>query len=401
MILYTFFAGPVGNVARRSLILVLAMVTGSAASAQTIPSFNPAQLSTEPLPAPSETDGVAMVRDMSPVPSTSFEGGMTVEVRRLVVDGGFPELQSSADALAAAVEGRRVAGGELAQYAERLQKAYAAAGYGLVQIVIPKQTFRNGVVRLVVNDRFIEDIDLSSVSGSARSLVRGRLQSLIGRRHLLQKDLERAVLLLGDIAGVAGATTTRSGVQPNGLLLIVQAKESLVTVATGVDNRLPSSLGRTQLLGAFAYNNVLGLGEQIHAEGSSGTNLNHVFDGQAPLQAFGGGITVPVGYNGLTVAAAFSSVRTNPTVSLGTFTVSGESETTTFDRTTVRASFPLFLTARNQLRVQAGYEHIDDQIHVQPLPAFVAANGQQIFALGQDRYDDFRIAGEYATQACL
>lgn len=371
-------------------------VHASAARAQTVPgAVNPTQLAPDVRAAPRGSVRVAP-RDLgTPMPANAARTPVTVRV--IDVTGTFPDLAAQTDQITGALRGRQTSLAAVYDAAARLQAAYSDAGYAIVRVDVATADLRRGVFHLAVRDRFIESLDLSRLPPRARALAEGRLAPLIGKRHLMRRDLERQILLLGDIAGLLGSTGTKSGVAPDGLVLIVDARDNLVSVTTGIDNRPPENLGRYQLGNAFAFNNVFGLGEQIHAEGASSTNLNHLFDGRSPLAAFGGGVSLPIGYNGFVLSAAYSGLRTNPTVPAGTFTIPGEQLTTSFDRVSLRGTYPILLTIQNQVRLQAGFEHTDDQVSVGPLPAFIVAPFGGIYKLSEDRYESVRVAGEWTT----
>ncbi|MGA2842965.1 MAG: outer membrane beta-barrel protein [Steroidobacteraceae bacterium] len=324
---------------------------------------------------------------------------MFLTVRDVQIEGTFPELAQQTAALIGQIQGRRVSLAEVYKFGDDLQAAYVTEGYILARVVVPKQNLQSGDIHISIIDGVIESLDLTGVPARSRELVKARLQPLIGQHHVMQKEIERRVLLLGDIAGLVGSSTVRSGTRADENILVITATEKMISFATSIDNRLPDSLGRWEISDSFALNNAFGWGEQLHAEVSSGTDFNHFFDSASKLQAYGGGFTLPIGNDGFNIAAAFSEVRTVPVPEPGTFTTAEERAVATFDRTTLRATYPLLLTLKDIVRVQLGFEHIDNQNRVGPEPAFIALpSGTSVFDLSQDRYEDVRLAGEWVTQ---
>jgi len=167
---------------------------------------------------------------------------MFLTVRGVKVDGGFTELQEQTAASIGEIQGRRISVAKLFEFAEALQQAYLNAGYLLARVTIPRQNVQSGSIRIVVIDGIFEDIDLSAVPERARNLVRARLEPLIGKKHVTTAELQRRVLLMGDIAGITGASEIKAG-SAGGTILVIKATEKLVSSATAASNRLPKELG--------------------------------------------------------------------------------------------------------------------------------------------------------------
>ena len=126
-------------------------------------------------------------------------------VRRVRIDGGFPELREQTAALIAGAEGRRLNLEEASRFATKVQEAYATAGFPLVLAILEPGAFGQGELRIKIVDGFIENIDLSGVPEDLRGLARARLAGLIGRRRVLLAEIQRHVLLVGELPGVVGA----------------------------------------------------------------------------------------------------------------------------------------------------------------------------------------------------
>ena len=232
-------------------------------------------------------------------------------VRRVAIDGAFPEMAEQNAALAGKLQGRRVSLAQIYEAAGELQAAYSKA-YPLARVSIPTQNFQGGDIRMVVVDRYVEELDLSGVPESARELVRERVEPLIGQRHLTLEAYQRRTMVVGYLAGVSGQASTRPGAAADGTILEIRATENRVQAAMAVDNRLPKYFGPWQFSKSVALNNALGLGEQITVSGASGPDFNRYFDGTAKSQAYVGDVTVPLGIDGLTAGAGYLSARSRP-----------------------------------------------------------------------------------------
>jgi hemolysin activation/secretion protein/opacity protein-like surface antigen len=373
------------------------VVAYTPANAQSAATINPRQLAPEPSSAPAGDVGVSEgIRAEAPAKPANA-GSVVITVREVWIDGGFPELAHQTEALVSQIEGRRVTLSDVYKLGDDLQRAYVTAGYTLAHVVVPVQDLQGGRVHISIVDGFIESLNLSGMPERFRSLAKARLRPLIGQRHMLQNEIERRVLLLSDLSGLIGSSSIVKGTEPGGGILTVTAVENLISAASGVDNRLPGSLGFWEIGNSVAVNNAFGWGEQVHADVSTGTDFNHLFDSSSQFHAFGAGITLPVGTDGLTIAANASYVRTFPTPEPGTFGPFDEGGVATFDRITLRATYPVLLTAKDIVRVQLGFEHVDDQNRLSPFPLFFNNAGNAIFDSSRDRYEDVRLAAEWLT----
>jgi hemolysin activation/secretion protein/opacity protein-like surface antigen len=319
-------------------------------------------------------------------------------VKRVVIEGDFPDLQARTAGLVAGVQGRRLNLVEAYQFAASVQQAYADAGYPLVNAVLQPRAFARGEIRITIIDGFIENLDLSGVPQELRNIVRNRLAALVGRRHIRLSEIQRHILLIGDLPGVTGSTQTRPGTEPGGVVLAVSATLTPFSYFFGVHDYLPSNYGTYLFSTGFTLNNTLGYGETIHAEASSTDDFGQFFDGRAKSQAFSFGGNVPVGPDGFTLGASYAQSRVSPTPSPGEFlptTPSSEGVHGTLQRASVRANYPLFLSAQQTIRGQLGFDFTDNVGYLSPVPNLVTPAGQSIFDIYHDRYEDLRVAGEW------
>ncbi|MDE2577194.1 MAG: outer membrane beta-barrel protein [Hyphomicrobiales bacterium] len=355
--------------------------------------FNPQTLAPEPRMQRGEID---VTREHA-APASRRKGGAGL-VRQVRVTGGYPVFAQETARIAHGLEGRRVTQADLDAAAAAVRALYTGAGYPLVR-VDASADFRRQTAQIAVVDGYIAAIDVSGVPERERALALGRLQPLVGRRGLAQAEFDRRVLLLGDIAGLVGAVALKPGAAPGASILVVSAKHSMVLAAAGVDNRLPNRLGNIEFFKSLAINNALGWGEQFQVDVSSGRNIDRYFDGAAKFQTLSGAFSLPIGFDGLVLNASYTSVRTRPNTPAGLFVNPDEYLSTSFERFNIRATYPLLLTARNVVRIQGGFYHIEGRQRGGPAPLLIDAFGQPIFDFYRDRYNSLRLAGEWITRA--
>jgi hemolysin activation/secretion protein len=163
----------------------------------------------------------------------------TVLVGAVHVDG---IVALPASAFGPAIEpflGRQLSPTELRDLATAIANVARQAGYGLATAQVPQQTIRDGILRVLVDEGRIDAVE---PTGSGADAVRPLLQRLVNGRPVRTVDLERQLLLAGDVAGVStdGARIDRVGGRS---ILRVQARRNRVAVRAGLDNWGSSAIG--------------------------------------------------------------------------------------------------------------------------------------------------------------
>lgn len=344
----------------------------------------PSQLTPQDLRPPALTGEQATVLPGASVAAPpAGNRSMTVLLREVRIGGEFVEVAAAGRTLTTGLSGRRISVTDIYAVASGLERLYHEAGYPLVRVAVPPQRLVDGgVLQLLVIDGFIETINVDAVPSRARSVVAARTAQLVGRRHLRLAELERALLIAGDLPGLALRSTLMRGDSEGGTKLILDGAHRLVSASAGADDRLPASSGTWQLRGTLALNSALGLGEQVYGSAGLGANLEAAAQGRAPLAVYGGGLIVPVGVDGLTVNPEYTHSTTRTPEAPGVVGSFG-----TFERVAVRLRAPISLTRASSLYANASIEHVDQQISA---PTFGVM-------LSHDRYAVARFGPDYAT----
>jgi hemolysin activation/secretion protein len=363
------------------------MLVGSAAAlAQTTapPQTVPSQVTPQTLRPEAVPDERSIVLPgPSPLAPAAGDSSLTVEVDDVRLEGGFPELAPASAAVTGKFPGRRVSVAQIYSAAAELERIYGEAGYPLVRIVVPPQNLRDhGQLRLLVIDGFIESIDIGGVPERARTVVADRTIGLVGRRHMTLAEIERSLLIAGDVPGLKLRSTLERGNREGGVRLILEGEHRLVSGSAGVDNRLSHALGTWELRGAVALNSALGAGEQIYGTVGLPADLKSVADGRSPLTIYGGGAIVPIGVDGVTVNPEYTHSTTRTTQTPGVPASLG-----TFERYALRLRDPISLTRKQSLYLNFSLEQIDQQIAA---PDFG-------ITLNHDHYGVLRVGPDYTT----
>ena len=363
------------------------MLVGSAAArAQTTAPGQtaPSQVTPQTLrPRAAPDDQTVVLPGPSATAPAAGNSTLTVEVGDVQLQDAFPELAAASEAVIGKIRYRRLSVAQIYAAASELERIYGDAGYPLVRIVLPPQHLvDHGPLRLAVVDGFVEAVDIGRVPANAQEAVAKRTAGLVGRRHLKLVEIERSLLIAGDVPGLKLKSTLARGTREGGVKLLLEGEHDLITGSVGIDNRLASSLGTWQLRGAVALNNALGAGEQVYASAGSGANLRSVAEGTSPLIIYGGGAIVPIGIDGVTINPEYTHSTTRTVQTSGVPASLG-----TFERYALRLRAPISLTRKASLYANFSLEEVDQQIAA---PDFGVT-------LNHDHYRVFRVGPDYAT----
>ncbi|MBV8687714.1 MAG: ShlB/FhaC/HecB family hemolysin secretion/activation protein [Alphaproteobacteria bacterium] len=160
--------------------------------------------------------------------------------------------------------GRQLGRDELRSLAADVAGVARQAGYGLASARVPQQRLANGILRVKVDEGRIDAVE---VSGDGASAVQPLLNRLISGRPIKTVELERQLLLAGDVAGVStrGARIEdRGGVRT----LLLQALRRPAAGRITTDNWGSSVVG--PVIGTVTYdlNGLVGSRDRLSLGGS-------------------------------------------------------------------------------------------------------------------------------------
>jgi len=319
-----------------------------------------------------------------PAPPTAPENAETlfVQLANIKVEDGFTILEADTEALISPVRGQRISVATFYSLAEAIEAVYRDAGFALVRVTVPPQKVNDGgTLRLVVVDGFIERIDLTAVPHLAQARVAALLQPVVGHRHLHSDTLERALTLADRTPGMTLRSTLQPGTATGGVVLVLDGQHAPVAATLAADNHLSDSLGPWQTNVQVSANQLLGLGEQVYINASSGADLPTAYRDTARRRVFGAGLIIPIGGNGLLLNPEFTTSNSMP--SPQTFIPNTRSQ---FQRTSLRLIYPLILNRMQELTITGTF---DASSQTDTLPDFA-------YTLDQDRLRVARIAASWS-----
>ena len=339
---------------RRGRTFVLAAVlpfVANTAYAQQVPS--PSQVTPKNIAPPQQAAAPVVITAAPAAKAPPGSEKLHVLVGAVIVDGGLENMVSETEALIAPFRGKTVSVAQLYALAGAIEDAYAQNGYILVRITVPQQTLRDGGdFHLKLIDGFIESLDLSHVPQEVAGPIGARLQKIVGVRHPTLSQIERALTLAATVPGVTLKSTLAQGKEPGGVRLVIEAAYAPISGQISADNKLGPSFGDWELTLQASANSVLGLGEQIYAYFAGDPALWRAFDADAPRRVAGGGISIPIGDDGLSATAEGTIADTKPVVHGALFRTDG-----LFKRLDGKLAYPLIKTRTESLILGGAFEY--------------------------------------------
>lgn len=237
----------------------------------------------------------------------------------LVIEGQLNGVAEQTDKIEAGIKNKQVSGVALFEAAQKLEAAYVQAGYVLARVSLPPQTIKDGLpLRLVVTNGFVESIDASAFDGMTKQRIEAVLQPLVGKTILLKRELERRLLLAGDIPGVSLRSTLKAGDKPGATVIIVDGRYDPMSLTASLNNSLSDGVGNYGASVGANFNNTLGLGEVGYFQlgGYFGAE-NSVFSGDPRNRQVVAGFNLPLSIDGIWMNAEVVSSQTHPTTHVG------------------------------------------------------------------------------------
>lgn len=311
----------------------------------------------------------------APPPDTS---GLSVMVKRFRFDGNT--RVNDAD-LAAAVTGflnRPLSFADLQMAAAAAAEVYRRAGW-VVRAYLPEQDIVDGVVAIHITEAVFGGLWLEEPL--PRRIAPDRIKATIEQAQpegtaANTDQVDRALLLLGDLPGLSVQGTLRRGRNERETELLLRSQDRpLVTGTAAVDNFGAESTGVRRGTGNLFFNSLFGWGDQavVSAIGSRGNWYGRL------------AWSLPVGYDGWRVGVSGSYLKYT-LISSGFSDLEALGSSTTAG---VNASWPVLRTraANLYLLLNADHRRFDNQA-VGATVSDYAVNSASA-GLSGNRYDDW------------
>jgi hemolysin activation/secretion protein len=221
------------------------------------------QPSMPPLPSGSVTGLTIKQDDGSKLPPTA-----PFLIQSIQIVGNTLVDTSTLLALVADARGQMLTLPQLGEMVARITAYYQSKGYPLSRAIIPAQTIALGVVRIEVIEARYGKVSLDNTSRVYSDLLQATLAPLQSDQAIGQAEIDHALLLLSDIAGVVVNATLKPGEAVGTSDLLVETTPGPVmsgnVVVDGYGNRYT---GRERIGGTLNVNNPLHHGDTLSVSG--------------------------------------------------------------------------------------------------------------------------------------
>jgi len=219
--------------------------------------------------------------------------------------------------------GKEITLGVIYQIADAITAKYRNAGYVLARATIPAQRVENGIVQIVIFEGQIGKASIEGKLPGKGKLLEAYLNKITASTPLSADVLERYMLLMNDLPGVAAKAVLVPSFDTAGATdLVLQVSEDPWDAALSVDNRGTEFIGAVQFRAQGGYNNLLGMYERISAQSVVTQNTNE-------LRFFDFGYAQPVGTEGTVAGISANISYSNPGSTLKQFDVEGQNRSIT------------------------------------------------------------------------
>ncbi len=297
---------PVPALRRDALWFSVLMMAWPALHAQTVPSAGSVLRETAPAPRPQTpvAPPVLPAPPAGPATATTDANAVTFILKQVEFSGHSVFDTATLQALVADKIGQSVSFTDLEVLAARVTAHYRDAGYVLAQAVLPAQSVSGGNVAISVVEGRLGEIKIESQGDLpvSEAIVRKVIAPVKPGMPLQRRQLERSMLLLTDLPGLAPQSSLESGNEPGTFDLIVDLKPGKrINYSIDADNYGSRATRETRVGGFVRVNSPFGRGDNLDLRVLSSTGKGLAF-GRV-------GYETPLNYNGLRAGAAYSHLE--------------------------------------------------------------------------------------------
>ena len=263
-------------------------------------------------------------------------------VRRVQVDGATAPSALIRGATAPFV-GRTLDADGAGAIADALAAAYAKTDVAISTVVLPRQTFAGGIVRVRVIEGRLEGVDVQSRDPRLAARVRALTAPLLRQAPLRRSAFDRVWLLVQSIPGVKAQVVFARGAKTGHVRLQIMIKVRRLKGGVGISDRGQNLLGRTQMSANVQLNGLFRGGDQTTLVLAAPTDVGRFF-------YVGLSHLTPLGDSGATAQLSFGHINTHPR-GLDT---RGEATVAS-----LQVSYPVTLSGTRSLTVSGSLDAVD------------------------------------------
>lgn len=188
--------------------------------------------------------------------------------------------------------------GILALYAQEVTAYYSAKGYILSQAYIPNQKVENGIVKMRVNEGFIDEVEIQGNKYLDKESIKKRFFNVQAEKIMQESTLERVLLELNDVRGVKARSTLKPGKISGSSDLVLEVEETRpYYFGIDADNFGSEFTGQARFGTTAIVNSLWKFSDEVFFRAVKSDDDQNLFTGyyQIPIDRFGRS-TFKVGY---------------------------------------------------------------------------------------------------------
>lgn len=249
----------------------------------------------------------------APAPSSEWR---SPTVSAIIVEGGDEIPRSAFSAAILPYIGRALSGNEVSELASAVAGAARSAGYPFASAGIDRQPLSGGVLRVQLDAGKLAAVRVIGAKSTQADAILSK--ALVTGRAVRAAELERAILLVGDLPGIS--VKDSKYVRQDGFgILLVTITEDPATAYVQIDNRGSKEVGPIRSTVLANVRGIAGSGDELG-----------LLIASTPLQPdefvfVRGRYSAPLGSSGSTMSVSASVGRAKPGAGLAALDVLGNS----------------------------------------------------------------------------
>jgi hemolysin activation/secretion protein len=281
------------------------------------------------------------------------------QITSYVVEGNAILEQAKIDSVLQPYKGSDRQFADIESARSELEKAYQAAGYPTVVVMLPEQTIEAGVVKLQVLEGRLVHITVTGNQHYDRLNIRGKLPSLQPGALIYEPTFVKELAAVNGNPDLKVAPVLKPGTEPGTVDLELKVKDRLpVHGKLEADNRGPITTPQDRLIAEVQHTNLFG-GDEILTVNTVQTPTDW-----GAVQNYGASFVYPVRWPDHLLAVYGSHSLSNSVLAGSAITVGGGSDVKIAGNATVagfRYIFPVFPGGANthQLSVGVDYKQLE------------------------------------------
>jgi hemolysin activation/secretion protein len=270
-------------------------------------------------------------------------------LKKIVLEGNKTYTYAQLEPIFKQSLGKEISLADLQAIAAAIEKYYIEQGFILTRVIIPPQEIdASGVVKLQIVEGYIAEVMVEGDTKRIKKQIDAYVAPVLQSKPLQIKVLERAVLLINDLPGVATkAVLTPSPDVPGATTLVLVVDRSLFQGSGTWDDRGTKYVGMNQLSTTLQLNNIFeGIG-QLEFDGKITSDTNELRSGNLQYMA-------EVFENGSTILASYTENIVQPGNTLAPLHIFGFSNTWA-----LIYNYPFIRTRRLNLSGNVTYDYLN------------------------------------------